>query len=349
MSEIILPVKYRVDGDNVSFSAERTVGNCSNRKDPVTLADIEDNEDDHNKLGFVFTKSNSSGKQLFDCYQDSERLSNTYARQLIKAGKNPTTRQPFTNANTALRQLEEVTLVFADGKEVVVRIPTKDSIFFTDFNYLLASAVEVRTSSDDGMITLPDYLFQNAASLKRAILGEGLQAIGDSTFTGAKLLEFVQFPQSLKYIKPWAFSGCTSLTRIVFPPQLSELGWFSFKECTALQSVVFGGDIDNINHGTFEMCTSLESVEFQGSVSRIGEKAFSNCPNLRRVVVTAGTRISDTAFDAGVVIVRRSRREREEDEDVQAPPRQQRAGAAVNNWMQPGAHLKRRVDHLIAS
>lgn len=139
-------------------------------------------------------------------------------------------------------------------------------------------------SLDSSITTLPDYMLQNAKSLK----------------------SFTIFPQ-IKTIAQYAFAGCESLTSLNVPSTVTKINNFAFNK-TGLTSFTLHSGLTHSNLGTnlFDGCASLKSFTFEAKedgtypLTVIPDKMFYNCTALETINLEAFaaqiTKIGASAF-----------------------------------------------------
>ena len=362
MSQIIAPVEYTVGSDEQVAFAGLQSGTCSNREDPITLDELEE---DPNKLGFVFLKSDSRGNKLFDCYQEPEANSSENAESLIRAGRNPMTREEFENPQSALSYIPQLRdpriraeQIRRDKKRQARREQQNEQERVRREQESLRREEEMRNQYNTTMTLVVDGVennftisqncsFQTYADNTRfydlqpraveLIFGEGVKQV-NFTDSNWVMLRRVVFPDSVERIRLAAFREAVLLEKINLPRGLKTLGMGAFLGCTNLKTVYFNSNVDVIERFAFFQCSALKTVVFNGAVSLITSEAFRDCTRLRAVTVPIRTIVEENAFDANVVITRRQ--VREIDDDDNGPPRQRMAIGAVLNWMNSDTHKK---------
>lgn len=76
----------------------------------------------------------------------------------------------------------------------------------------------------DGIETIADNAFENAANLTTIILPETIKKIGHYAFKGCTSLQCINIPPSVAYIGVGAFYHCKSLTSLYIPDSVTECG-----------------------------------------------------------------------------------------------------------------------------
>ena len=139
-----------------------------------------------------------------------------------------------------------------------------------------------------------------APTLKKVVIAEGVSKIKDMAFIHATGLTDVQLPSSLASSLSQAkvvFSGCTSLPHITLPYGMTAITYHMFEGCDNLRSVSLPATIQTIGEYAFYEC-DLRSVEIPRDTQFIDEFAFSRNMNLQKLTFAGNklTEIEDGAF-----------------------------------------------------
>lgn len=157
---------------------------------------------------------------------------------------------------------------------------------------------------------ISEYAFANSQGITSVEIPNTVVYIGDEAFSGCRSLRSVTIPNSVKSISDGAFMNCTSLTSIVIPNSVAQIGSAAFKGCTELEEITVpfvgrqlngSGSYGSASYELFayifgEVPESLKKVVVTGG-SKIADSAFSGCDNLESITLPAGvTEIGNNAF-----------------------------------------------------
>ena len=126
-------------------------------------------------------------------------------------------------------------IVFVDGGETLINVPTKYSGSFT-----IQSSVKTLW---DKSFSNPFY---NRDGITEIIIEEGLTEIPD-----------------------WIFEGCSSLERVVIPSSVKRIGFNAFTKCSRLKSVEMSEGVQVIDSSAFRYCFDLKELHIPASVGSI--------------------------------------------------------------------------------
>ena len=121
------------------------------------------------------------------------------------------------------------------------------------------------------------------ASVKKAVIENGVTAIGSGAFYYCKNLIDVTISDSVLSVGSEAFQGCDSLIGMMIPDSVTTIGSRAFNGCDSLTSVVIGKGVTMIGMEAFSGCDSLTSVTIGNNVAEIQECAFYGCDSLTDV------------------------------------------------------------------
>ena len=110
-----------------------------------------------------------------------------------------------------------------------------------------------------------------------------------------------------------AFANCANLASITIPQSILNIGIRAFENCRGLSNIEISEGLTSIGESAFYGCVGITSITIPSSVTSIGNDAFSGCSiveatipsvaisiipksSLKRVVITNGDIISDSAF-----------------------------------------------------
>ena len=158
----------------------------------------------------------------------------------------------------------------------------------------------------DRLEVIPDYAFDQDASLETVQFGTNLTTIGISAFGACKKLKKVELPNSVTSIGKLAFYDCKSLETATLNRGLRTIGEQAFRDAafgkkssdgTVTNSTLTIPDtVTSIGAGAFANCTYLEKVFFEDSTesdaalelnidSNILNCTLGNCPALKEVIL----------------------------------------------------------------
>ncbi len=115
----------------------------------------------------------------------------------------------------------------------------------------------------DSASSMPNYVFQNATSLRTVHLPEDLVGMGNH----------------------W-FKGCTSLQEVNLPDTLTRIGSATFQDCTSLKkSIVLSESIVEVGANAFNGCVNIPSIELSAGVGTIANTVFAGWTATQRILV----------------------------------------------------------------
>ena len=117
--------------------------------------------------------------------------------------------------------------------------------------------------------------FPNRATLKSAVVCEGVENIGNYCFGVTSNMTTVSLPDTLKTIGVNSFreSGITSIT---IPENVTSIGNSAFRNCKSLTGdLIFPDSMEVIDHYAFQECTKLNgTIDIGNGTKFIGNMAF---------------------------------------------------------------------------
>ena len=137
----------------------------------------------------------------------------------------------------------------------------------------------------DSVKSIGDDAFSLCASLKSITIRGSVTSIGDRAFGLCSSLTSINIPDSVTSIGDWAFSHCSSLTSITIPDSVTSIGDYAFSSCSSLTSITIPNSVKSIGSSAFFGCSSLTSIVIPDSVTRIGNSAFSCCNSLESITL----------------------------------------------------------------
>lgn len=140
---------------------------------------------------------------------------------------------------------------------------------------------------------IPDYTTrapapwaQQADSIQRVVIGDGVTAVGKMAFYCCANLNTVTLPASVKVLGEQAFAGCRKLAQINLL-SVESIGRGCFYECMQLVNVVLGEKLHTIGDKAFYHCTGLGGITIPASVTNFGSSVFTYCSALVYVRISA--------------------------------------------------------------
>jgi hypothetical protein len=142
------------------------------------------------------------------------------------------------------------------------------------------------------MTSVPNYLFQNCASLTGVTLPAGIRDIGASAFNGCVSLASVNLPEGLEGIGNNAFSGCVSLSATTLPASVNNLGTGIFSGVSGTIAIAPGNATYELLEGSALIAKSAPATlkEYYGGgnadlsgitqLTTVGPNAFTGNSNI---------------------------------------------------------------------
>ena len=175
--------------------------------------------------------------------------------------------------------------------------------------------------------------YDNAKSIKKVIVKDGVTSIGTFAFGYNTNLAEVVIPATVMSIDSYAFVACdalrsmsvsednhfySSLNGILFnkdkttlikypakkaednydiPNSVTRIDDFAFEYNTSLKSIVIPESVTYIGREAFSGCTGLTDIKIPDSVTLINCSAFSDCTGLTKIIIGNGvTSLEDYMF-----------------------------------------------------
>ena len=154
---------------------------------------------------------------------------------------------------------------------------------WNDVAYIAKYGEVVITSAADEATTVRGVV-ENATTLTRATVAEGIEVVGNRTFRKCANLETVELPNTLTEIGPTVFQSCSKLANVTIPTSVTTIGEGAFAECTSLKSINIPNGITRLEKDVLRN-TGLTSIEIPASVNYIGTYAFRDCESLTEVKI----------------------------------------------------------------
>ncbi len=145
----------------------------------------------------------------------------------------------------------------------------------------------------DGVTSIGDYAFSGCTSLTSITIPEGVTSIGDSAFYGCSKL--LSTEKGVTYIGNYAYYGDSSLTKLNLRQGTLSILPKAFYNCTSLASVTIPDSVTSIGNSAFSRCRSLTSITIPDSVTSIGYCAFKDCTNIQEMMIPfVGSKVDGT-------------------------------------------------------
>ena len=132
-------------------------------------------------------------------------------------------------------------------------------------------------------------------NVKKIIIPDTVKYIADYSLTCFRELEEINLPADLTEIGEGAFYRLSKLRKITLPEGVRYIDKYTFKGCSLLEEVVIEGYLRGVFIEAFADCEMLTDIKLTSKLEYISDYAFSNT-GLRKVVITAGTELSEGAF-----------------------------------------------------
>ena len=158
-------------------------------------------------------------------------------------------------------------------------------------------------------------------SVKKTVIGEGIETISNSAFKDCIAMTEVSIPQSVISTETAVFSHCTSLNKINFAPEskLTIIGDQTFSGCervkeinlpknltkigssafcgTSLTAIIIPDAVTEIGSSAFYQLGTLETVKLSANLSKMGKKAFGECIAIKSIDIPGSlVEIPEDAF-----------------------------------------------------
>lgn len=174
---------------------------------------------------------------------------------------------------------------------------------------------------EEGMKTIPDYLFYCAPAIEEISIPGSVTKIGSSAFYYCSSLKEVHFdnpdnivnissnafrgtaiteihiPDNVNYFGNYVFADCPNLDTAYLPKTWIRLMQGTFYNCKKLKTVVLSDRLQEIQQEAFNGCVNLQTINFPDTLRTIGNSAFYNCDSFTKLILPENlTTIKDKAF-----------------------------------------------------
>ena len=126
------------------------------------------------------------------------------------------------------------------------------------------------------------------ASIRTAVVGEGVTRIGNNFLYGCPSLDSITLPETLESVGEGFLAYCTSLASLTLPGGLTGIGDGFLSDCESLASVTLPGDVPSVGHGFLYGCTALASVTLPEGLESAGDTFLGGCSSLTSVTLPEG-------------------------------------------------------------
>ena len=166
-------------------------------------------------------------------------------------------------------------------------------------NGAFTNAAEIETITiPAGVTSIGDYAFSDCATLKAITIPDGVISMGDYAFAWCHELKSADIADSVKSIGEYCFDWCYALETANVPKGITVIEDFTFGNCKSLKSIIIPDGVTSIGEYSFNTCRALTSVVIPDSVTSIGEYAFLECECLESITIPDSvTEIDETAFN----------------------------------------------------
>ncbi len=141
---------------------------------------------------------------------------------------------------------------------------------------------------EEGVTSIGNFAFSNAANLTSVTLPDTLTVIGESAFRSCGQLADVVWSKNLVEVKGFAFMNCYVLPSADLGSKIELIGNSAFYGCSALSEVNLGEALLGINTLAFGGCTSLTEISMPDTVEALGTDVFNGCTALTTVKLSNG-------------------------------------------------------------
>lgn len=149
-----------------------------------------------------------------------------------------------------------------------------------------------------------DYMFYERTSLKKVILGEGVETIGKKAFYHCGPLESLTISNTVISIGDNAFEGCGSLESVTIPSSVRSIGAAAFWGCVKMYKLVISEGVKTVGGYAFAHCKKLHTLEIPSSIKEWGRDPFYACGLYSVSIPKHYTRADINIFPASQIIRR---------------------------------------------
>lgn len=136
-----------------------------------------------------------------------------------------------------------------------------------------------------GVMVIPDDVFDGTGLNGVLTLHDGITAIGNSAFGGVQFKGGLVLPKNLTVIGDGAFAGCKFSGELKLPESLVVIGNDAFSGNTLLTGILEIPDkVSVISQGAFSGCNGLNGIIIPQNIETIRQNAFAYCYGLGSIV-----------------------------------------------------------------
>lgn len=128
----------------------------------------------------------------------------------------------------------------------------------------------------DGIIHIPDYVFQGCNELESVTIPSSVKRIGEGAFENCISLTSVSIPDSVLFVDDYAFAGCSGITQLQIGNNVKSIGERAFADCINIKNLSLPDSVESISYGAFDGCESLKKISFGENIKYIGSYAFAD-------------------------------------------------------------------------
>ena len=158
---------------------------------------------------------------------------------------------------------------------------------------------------EDGMTSIPNYLFAGVNYVSEIIIPESVTSIGRQAFYACSSLKAINIPKAVRSIGEYAFQNCTSLSGVTLNYNDTRefscsIGNYAFIGCSSLTELEIPESVTSLGCRIIEG-TAITSITVPKSIKSAGANyggPFANCTTLNYITIEDGmTSIPNNLFD----------------------------------------------------
>ena len=151
----------------------------------------------------------------------------------------------------------------------------------------------------DSVTAIGDHAFESISGLKEIHVPDSVRSIGCNSFAGNPDLEVLELPDVLDFIDSSAFAENPKLNSITVPDTWTfGEGKNGFFQKSGLKEITFGPDRKEIPQNFCQYCDKLETINWPDAPTLIGSRAFEDCISLTDPKIPDSVEVIDSyAFD----------------------------------------------------
>ena len=290
--------------------------NCTELK-TVTFADFDKNDANYGKqilsIGnySTTTKASSASSYYYVIGGPDSSITKIYLPSHLKQ----INIQAF-QVDEAMDDLAPMEIIFnQDAKKVTLGYYAFNGCPVTELklpglasigNYAFAKCAKLESISfstlESSIKKLPDYMLQDAVSLKEFTIPAQITEIGAYTFDGCVSITSIDIPETVTKLGNYAFSE-TGLTSVTLHSKFTNtsFGTYLFNNCVSLKQVTFEPKTNGTypitqfpNH-MFYGCVALDTIniyDFADKITKFGNSTFYKCESLEAFDFTKFTALT---------------------------------------------------------